>query len=194
MTLKELMRIKDVCKNHSSDHYMLTPGTIKKLGININGSTIEAYTQVPPQEIRSFIKCVLPKHQKRNANVVKNWIVQKSKHNQAVKYEEIFYFLDVMLNITQWNKLKFPEIVQRIYNTIFVSVCQICLTRTKRPGKNSTWINDLYHEHQKELSKVVDKMQVVPLGPKRVKLSEINDYKSNWQDVQHKVTNQQQGI
>ena len=56
------MKIKDVCKNHPSDHYMLTSGTIKDLGININGSTIEAFTQTQPQEIRTFIKCILPKH------------------------------------------------------------------------------------------------------------------------------------
>ena len=37
-------------------------------------------------------------------------------------------------------------------------------------------------------------MQVVPLGPKRVKLSEFNDYKSNWKDVQHEVNNQLEGI
>ena len=37
-------------------------------------------------------------------------------------------------------------------------------------------------------------MQVVPLGPKRVILSEINDYKSNWKDVQHKVNNEKEGI
>ena len=36
-------------------------------------------------------------------------------------------------------------------------------------------------------------MQVVPLGPKRVKLSELNDFKNNWKDVQHKVNNQQEG-
>ena len=29
-------------------------------------------------------------------------------------------------------------------------------------------------------------MQVVPLGPKRVKLSEINNFKNNWQNVQRK--------
>ena len=52
------MIIKDVFKNHPSDHYMLTPGTIKQLGININGSTIETRTQAQPQEIHSFIKCV----------------------------------------------------------------------------------------------------------------------------------------
>ena len=145
------MRIKDVCKNHPSDHYMLTPGTIKQLDININGSTIEAYTHAQPQEIHSFIKYVLPKHHKRKAPIIRDWIVQKRKHNRAVKYEEIFYFLDVLLNITPWSEQKFQEIAQRIYNTIFVSVyqiclqriynttffsvCQVCLTRTKRPGK-----------------------------------------------------------
>ena len=35
-------------------------------------------------------------------------------------------------------------------------------------------------------------MQVVPLGRKRVKLSEINSCKSNWQDIQHKVNNQRE--
>ena len=79
---------------------MLTPGTIKQLGINIKGSIIEAYTQPQPQEMLSFIKCVLPKHHKHNAPIIRNWIVQKRKHNRAVKYEEIFYYLDVMFNIT----------------------------------------------------------------------------------------------
>ena len=44
ITLKEHMQIK----YHTSNHYMLTPEIIKKLGININGSTIEAYTQAKP--------------------------------------------------------------------------------------------------------------------------------------------------
>ena len=99
-----------------------------------------------------------------------------------------------MFNITPWNEPKFPEIVQQIYNVIFVSVCQICLTRTNRPGKNSTWINDINHQHQNELSRVVDKMQVVPLGPKRVKLSECIDYKNSWKHVEHIVNNQHEGI
>ena len=60
-----------------------------------------------------------------------------------MKYEKIFYYLDVILNITPWIEQKFPEIVQRIYYAIYVSVCQICLIRARRPGKNSTWINDL---------------------------------------------------
>ena len=188
------MRIKDICQNHPSDHHLLTPGTIKQLSININGSTIKAYTQAPPQEICSFVKCVLPKDHNRNANVIKNWIVKKRKHNQAVKCEDIFYFLDIMVNITPRNEPKFQQIVQRIYNAIFVSVCLICLRRTKRPGKSSTWINNLNHKHQNELSKVVGKMQVIQLGPKRVKLSDFNDYKNSWEDVQHKVNNQQEGI
>ena len=66
--------------------------------------------------------------------------------------------------------------------------------KNKQTRKNSTWINDLNHQHQKELTRVVNKMQVVLFGPKRVKLSEINDYKNNWKDVQHKVSNQQEGI
>ena len=64
--------------------------------------------------------------------------------------------------------------------------------KKKRPGKNSTWINDLNHEHQKELSKVVNKTQVVPLGPKRVTLQWIKDFKSNWQHVHPKVNNQRE--
>ena len=66
--------------------------------------------------------------------------------------------------ITQWNEQKFPEIVQRIYNAIFVNAFQICLIRTKKIGESSTRIHNLNHEHQKELSKIVNKMQVFPLG------------------------------
>ena len=35
-------------------------------------------------------------------------------------------------------------------------------------------------------------MQVVPLGPMRVKLSDINNFNSNWQHVPHKVNNQRE--
>ena len=35
-------------------------------------------------------------------------------------------------------------------------------------------------------------MQVVPLGPKRVKLSEIKEYKSNCQHIYPKVNNQRE--
>ena len=97
-----------------------------------------------------------------------------------------------MFNITPWNEPKFPEIVQRIYNAIFISVCQICLTKTKKTGKKPTWYNDLNHKHKEELSTVVHKIQVVPLSPKRGKLSETNNFKSSWQYVQHKVNNQRE--
>ena len=66
--------------------------------------------------------------------------------------------------------------------------------KNKKTWKYSTWINDLHHEYKKEVSKVVDKMQVVPLGRKRVKLSEINDYRGNWQHGQHKVNNQRERV
>ena len=56
ITLEELMRIKDICRSHLSDHYMLTPSAIYHLGIKMNCSTIEAYTPPVPSEIRSFVK------------------------------------------------------------------------------------------------------------------------------------------
>ena len=37
-------------------------------------------------------------------------------------------------------------------------------------------------------------MEVVPLGPKRVKLSQNKDYRSNWQDVQPQLNNQKADI
>ena len=42
----------------------------------------------------------------------------------------------------------------------------------KRPGKNSTWINDLNHEHKKELSKVSKKYRLFHLA-----LRELNSQK-----------------
>ena len=54
ITLNELMRIKDICRSHPSDHYMLTPNAIHHLGIKINGSTIEAYIPPMPSKIRSL--------------------------------------------------------------------------------------------------------------------------------------------
>ena len=80
ITLKELMQIKDVCKNRQSDHYIFTPGKIKKLSININGSTINTYMQVTTQQMRLFIKCVLPKYRKYKASIMKNGIVPKKIH------------------------------------------------------------------------------------------------------------------
>ena len=64
MTLKKLMRIKDICRSHPSDHYMLTLSAIHHLGIKINGSTIEANTPPVPSEICSFVKYMLPKEPK----------------------------------------------------------------------------------------------------------------------------------
>ena len=45
------MRIKDICRSHPSDHYMLTPSAIHHIGIKINGSTIEVYTPSVPSEM-----------------------------------------------------------------------------------------------------------------------------------------------
>ena len=140
ITLNELMRIKDVCQTHPSDHYMLTPSAIHHLGIKTDGSTIEAYTPPNPSEIRSFVKCVLPKNPKGIGTKVKNWIVFKLNQGNPVHYPEIFEFLDREFNINSVTQDKFPEIVQRIYNAIFVSLCKVSLKRTNRPGKNSHWI------------------------------------------------------
>ena len=60
ITLKELMRMKDISRSHPSDHDMLTPSALHHLGMKINGSTIEVYTPPVPSEICSFVKCVLP--------------------------------------------------------------------------------------------------------------------------------------
>ena len=142
IALKNLTPINEICKNHPSDHYMITPETIQKLVININGSTIEVYMQTKPQEIFSFIKCVLPKYHLHEAPIIKYWVIQKRKHNRVVKYEEIFYLLKVMFNITPCTKEKFQEIIERIYNAILASDFQISHTRTKRPNENSVRYND----------------------------------------------------
>ena len=92
-----------------------------------------------------------------------------------------------MFNITLWTEQKFPEIIEKIYNAIFISVCQIYPTRMRRSGENSTWINDLFPEYQKEMSKVVNRMKIISLGPKRVKLSQFNDYNSNWQILKYMI-------
>ena len=65
--------------------------------------------------------------------------------------------------------------MQRIYNAIFISLCRVSLKRTKRPGKNSHWVKDLNIQDQKDLSSYYCKMKKVPLGPKRVKLSNHHD-------------------
>ena len=77
MTLQALTTINNICRSHLSDHYMQTPGAIHHLGIQINGSTIKAYTPPVPSEICSFVKCVLPKEPKGIGTKIKNWIVFK---------------------------------------------------------------------------------------------------------------------
>ena len=77
LALKELMRIKNICRSHLSDHYILSPSAIHHLGIKINGSTIEAYNPTVPSEICSF---VLPKEPKGMGTKIKNWIVFQLRH------------------------------------------------------------------------------------------------------------------
>ena len=93
------MWIKDICRSHPSDHYMSTPSAIQNLGIKINGSTIEVYTPPVPSEIRSFVKCVLPKEPKGIGSKIKNWIVFKFRQGRPFHNQEIFDYLDKEFNI-----------------------------------------------------------------------------------------------
>ena len=111
--------------------------------------------------------------------MIKNWIVYKLSVGRPVHYQEIFDFLDKEFNINSQTQDKFPEIVQRIYNAIFVSLCKVSLKRTNRPGKNSDWIKDLSIRDQQEISSNYFKMKTVPRGPKRVKLSNHYNLKHN---------------
>ena len=129
-TLKEFMRIKDICRTHPSD-----PSAIHNLGIKINGSTIEIYTPPVPSEIRSFVKCALPKDLKGKGTKITNWIVFKFCQARPVHYPEVFDYLDTEFNINPWTQEKFAELVQRIYNAIFVSSCKISLKQTNLPEK-----------------------------------------------------------
>ena len=45
ITLKEIDRIQQGCKNHSANHYMSSQEAIGKLGIKIDGSTFQACIQ-----------------------------------------------------------------------------------------------------------------------------------------------------
>ena len=81
------------------------------LGIKISGSTIEAYTPPIPSEIRSFVKCVLPKKAKGIGTMIKNWIVYKLSVGRPVNYPEIFQLLDQEFNMNPQTQDKFPEIV-----------------------------------------------------------------------------------
>ena len=77
ITLKELDGIQHVCRQHSSDHYMLTPEAIDKLGIKFDGSTVKAYTPPTYQDIRSFIRCILPSGNRKIGNNIARWIIDK---------------------------------------------------------------------------------------------------------------------
>ena len=175
---------------------MLTPGAIHHLGIKINGSTIEAYIPPVPSEIRSFVKCVLPKEPKGIGTQIKNWIVFKLCQVRPVHYPEIFDHLHKEFNINPQTQEKFAEIVQRIYNAIFISSCKVSLKRRNRPGKNSHGEKDLNIHDQKELSVYYHKMKKVRLGLKKVKLSyyldRIADYvqKEKQEDKHHDFTKQ----
>ena len=68
ITLKELDQIQHVCKQHSADYYMLTIEAIDKLGIKFDGSTVKAYTPPTYQDIRSFIRCILPNGNRTTGN------------------------------------------------------------------------------------------------------------------------------
>ena len=92
-----------------------------------------------------------------------------------------------MLNITPWTEEKFPEIVQSIYNAIFINVCQIYVKRTKTPGEISTMINDLNHKDSQQ-------NRSCSTWPKESYISQIKDYKSSWQHVQPQVNNQKVDI
>ena len=95
------MRIKDICRSYPSNHYMLTPSgaAIHYLGIEINGSTIEACTPPVPSEIRSFVKYVVPKEPKGIGTEIKNWIIFKLCQGRSVHYRERFHYLDKEFNI-----------------------------------------------------------------------------------------------
>ena len=112
--------------------------------------------------------------------MIKNWIILKLYKGRPIHYPEIFHYLDKEFDINPQTQEKFAEIVRRIYNSIFVSLCKVSLKRTNRPRKNSHWIKDLNIHDQKDLSSYYCKMKKVPFSPKRVNLSnhhdEIDDY------------------
>ena len=87
ITLKELGGIQQVCKQHSADHYMLTPEAIDKLCIKFDGSTVKAYAPPNYQDITSFIRCILPSGNRRIGNNIARWIIDKHK---KVSYENFF--------------------------------------------------------------------------------------------------------
>ena len=149
ITLKKKMRIKDICRSHPSNHHILTPSASHHLGMKTNASTNEAYTPPVPSEIRSFMKCMLPKEPKGIGKQIKKWIVFKLCQGRPIHYSKIFHYLDKEFDINPQTQEKFAEIVQRIYNAIFISLCKVSSKRTYRPRKNLHWVKDFTIQEKK---------------------------------------------
>ena len=86
---------------------------------------------------------MLPKELKGIGTVIKNWIVFKLRQGRLLHYPEKYHYLDKEFYINSQTQEKFAEIMQRIYNAIFVSLRKVLLKRTNRPGKSSHWVKDL---------------------------------------------------
>ena len=71
------------------------------------------------------MKCVLPKEPKGIGTKIKNWILFKLCQGRPVHYPERSDYLDQEFNINPQTQEKFAEIVQRIYNAIFVSLYKV---------------------------------------------------------------------
>ena len=94
ITLKELMRIKDICRSHLSNHYMLTPSDIQHhLGM----------------KIKYQVKCVLLKKSKGIGTMTKNWIVFNFCQGRLVHYLDIFHYLDKEFDLNPQTQKKFAE-------------------------------------------------------------------------------------
>ena len=117
---------------------MLTPEAIDKLGINFDGSTVKAYTPPTYQDVRSFIRCVLPSGNRKIDNYIARWIINKHKKGKSISYEIILFYLENTHGITRNSNNKYAEIVQRMYNSIFTGVCKISLQRKNKPERNLT--------------------------------------------------------
>ena len=111
-----------------------------------------------------------------------------------VHHPEISAYLDQKFNINPQTQEKFAEIVQRIFNALFLSLCQISFERNNCPGQNSHRVKGLNIQDHKDLSKFFCKMKKFSLSPKRVKLSnhfdEIHDYGQNKKEEEKAYDNE----
>ena len=98
ITLKELDQIQQVCKQHSPDHYMLTPEAIDKMGIKFDGSTVKAYSPPNYQDIRSFIICVLPSRNRQIDNNIARCIIDKHQKSKPISYKKNLPSTDTWYN------------------------------------------------------------------------------------------------